>query len=53
MEFVKPYIEKNKQRFIDELFDLLRMPSVSADPAFKEDVLKWVKIITDFLNKGG
>jgi acetylornithine deacetylase/succinyl-diaminopimelate desuccinylase-like protein len=34
------YINENKQRFVDELFELLRIPSISADPAYKDDVLK-------------
>lgn len=34
------YIEENKQKFLDELLDLLRIPSVSADSKFKEDVRK-------------
>lgn len=34
------YIEKNKQHFLEELLDLLRIPSVSADPAYKGDVKK-------------
>lgn len=33
-----PYIEQNQQRFLDELFELLRIPSVSADKKFKDDV---------------
>ena len=39
MENLKTYIEANKDRFLEELFELLRMPSVSADPAFKADVM--------------
>ncbi|MGM0636200.1 MAG: dipeptidase [Bacteroidota bacterium] len=35
----KKYIEDNKQRFIDELISLLKIPSVSADPTYKKDVL--------------
>jgi acetylornithine deacetylase/succinyl-diaminopimelate desuccinylase-like protein len=35
----RPYIETHKQRFIDELIELLKIPSVSADPHFKEEVL--------------
>ncbi len=35
----RPYIEKHKQRFIDELIELLKIPSVSADPQFKKEVL--------------
>ena len=37
---VKQYIESNKQRFLDELFELLRIPSVSADSRHKGDVRK-------------
>ena len=33
-----PYIEKNQKRFLAELFELLRIPSVSADKKFKDDV---------------
>lgn len=38
MQSIKKYVEENKQRFLDELFELLRFPSVSADPKYKEDV---------------
>lgn len=34
------YIKKNKDRFIEELLALLRIPSVSTDKKFKEDVLR-------------
>ena len=37
---VSAYIEENKDRFLDELLDLLKIPSVSADSAFKKDVRK-------------
>ncbi len=39
------YIEDNKQRFLDELFDLLRLPSVSADPKFAGDVRKTAEMV--------
>jgi len=35
---IKDYVKDNKERFLEELFTLIRIPSVSADPAFKEDV---------------
>lgn len=35
---VKAYIETNKDRFLDELFHLLRIPSVSADSKLKDEV---------------
>ena len=38
MEKSQQYISTHKQQFLDELFAILRIPSVSADPAFKNDV---------------
>jgi len=35
---IKEYIEENKDRFLNELFDLLRIPSISADKDFSGDV---------------
>jgi len=46
MKEVKDYIAQNKQRFLDELFEVLRIPSVSADRKFAKDVIRageWVK----------
>lgn len=40
LETIRNYVKANEQRFLDELFALLRIPSVSADPAFKGDVLR-------------
>ncbi len=40
MQEIRKYVSENKQRFLDELFELLRFPSVSADPKYKADVLK-------------
>ncbi|UII28341.1 dipeptidase [Fulvivirga maritima] len=49
----KEYIESNKQKFLDELLDLLRIPSVSADKKFKDDVLKTAEVIKAQLEKAG
>lgn len=50
---IKKYLEENKQRFIDELLDLLRIPSVSADSAYKNDVRKMAEVLKDkFLEAG-
>ena len=35
---INNYINENKDRFLDELFELLRIESVSADPKFKHSV---------------
>jgi len=34
------YIENNRDKFLEELFDLLRIPSISADSAYAKDVLR-------------
>ena len=39
MKNLKQYIQENRDRFIDELFEILKIPSISADPKYKEDVL--------------
>ena len=39
-------IEENKDKYLDQLIELLRIPSVSADPKHKEDLVKasnWLK----------
>ena len=45
MEKLLPYLEANRQRFLDELLDLLRIPSVSADPKFAGDVLRTAEYV--------
>ena len=47
------YINENKQRFVDELFELLRIPSISADPAYKDDVLKCADVVAAHLKNAG
>ncbi len=53
MDRVGEYISRNKQRFIDELFELLRIPSVSADSAFSEDVMNAAKNVAASLKDAG
>jgi acetylornithine deacetylase/succinyl-diaminopimelate desuccinylase-like protein len=53
MSHIKDYVEVNKQRFLDELFELLRFPSVSADSKYKEDVLKTADYIAEKLKSAG
>ncbi len=40
MESIKNYIESNKDRFLEELFEIIRIPSVSAQEEHKGDMLK-------------
>jgi acetylornithine deacetylase/succinyl-diaminopimelate desuccinylase-like protein len=53
MEKAIAYIAENKQRFLDELFSLLRIPSVSADPAYQKDVLKTADEVARYLKEAG
>ena len=53
MEHIKQYIEEHKSRFIDELIDLLRIPSISADPAYSKDVHACALAVHDHLVKAG
>src|SRR5690554_2662494 len=39
MQVWKDYLEENKDRFLEELLDLLRIPSVSANSDHKEDMI--------------
>lgn len=47
------YLKKNKDRFLNELLDLLRIPSISADPKYKEDVLKCAEFVAKSLREAG
>lgn len=40
MENLKTYIETNKQRFLDELFELIRIPSISSESQHKPDMYR-------------
>lgn len=41
----KDYLEKNQDRFLNEMLDLLRIPSVSAKSEHKEDMQKCAELI--------
>lgn len=49
----KPTIEANKDRFIHELIDWLKIPSVSADPKFKDDVFRAAEYLKNQFEKIG
>lgn len=40
MSDTKDYIQQNKERFLDELISLLKIPSISADTKYKEAILQ-------------
>lgn len=53
MKELKSYLEANKSRFLQELLDILKIPSVSADPAFKNDVRKMAEATAAHLKAVG
>ena len=50
---IKEYIDQNKDRFLNELFDLLRIPSISADKDFAADVNKAADFIKTKMIEAG
>ena len=53
MSTIQTYIKDNKKRFLDELISLLKIPSVSADKAYKKDVLNTADFVLESLKKAG
>ena len=53
MNNIKTYVNDNKDRFIAELIDLLKIPSISADANYKEEVIKTSHAIKISLEKAG
>lgn len=53
MQAVQQYIQENKERFLNEILDLLRIPSVSADPAYAKDVQRAAQSVADHLQQAG
>jgi acetylornithine deacetylase/succinyl-diaminopimelate desuccinylase-like protein len=49
----KDYQEKNKDRFLNEMLDLLRIPSVSAKSEHKADMLKCAEAVKESLLAAG
>ncbi len=53
MKQVKDALEKSKDRFTNELLELLRIPSISADPSYKDDVLRCAEFVKEALSQAG
>ena len=47
------YIKSNEDRFLNELLDLLRVPSVSADPKYKADVARCAEMVRVRMQEAG
>ncbi|MFT6814955.1 MAG: acetylornithine deacetylase/succinyl-diaminopimelate desuccinylase-like protein [Sphingobacteriales bacterium] len=53
MSDVLSFIEKNRERLLEEIQDLLKIPSVSADPKYKQDVLDTAQFVKEKLELAG
>ena len=53
MNDIQSYIKDNKERFLNELINLLKIPSVSADSAYKKEVLLTADYVLKSLKKAG
>lgn len=47
------YLENNKEKFLNELIDLLKIPSVSTDKTFQNDILKAASFLKERLEEAG
>ena len=50
---MKQYIEQNKDRFFEELFSLLRIPSISSESAHKGDMVRCARRLVELLKEAG
>ncbi|MGJ5642573.1 dipeptidase [Formosa sp. S-31] len=53
MKNITSYIEENKDKFLNELIELLKIPSISADSAYKKDVLLTADMVKTRLEEAG
>ncbi len=53
MDDIKSYVQQHKDRFINELIELLKIPSVSADAAFSQDVIDTADAVMASLKAAG
>ena len=53
MKLTQTFINENKSQFLNELLELLKIPSISADPKFSNDVAKTAEEVSNFLMKAG
>ena len=53
MQVWNEYLSQNKDRFLEELLELLRIPSISADSKYKGDVAKCAEAVKESMLKAG
>ena len=53
MKNIQSYVQEHQKRFINELIELLKIPSISADSAYKKDILKTAEVVKASLINAG
>jgi acetylornithine deacetylase/succinyl-diaminopimelate desuccinylase-like protein len=53
MQNIKAYVDSNKERFISELIEILKIPSISADSAHSQDMLDMAEAVSSALSAAG
>ncbi|MZQ50518.1 MAG: M20/M25/M40 family metallo-hydrolase, partial [Bacteroidales bacterium] len=53
MTSIKTFIDTNRDSILEELFELIRIPSISAKPENKPDMIRAAEFLRDSLKKAG
>lgn len=53
MQKTQNYIQESKDRFLQELIELLKIPTVSADSAYAQEVIRGAEKVAEFLTAAG
>ncbi len=53
MQNTQKYIQESKDKFLNELIDLLKIPTVSADSAYAKEVVRGAEKVAEFLKEAG
>ncbi|MFM6935049.1 MAG: dipeptidase [Flavobacteriales bacterium] len=53
MKNTQQYIQQNKEKFLNELLQILRIPSISADPTYVKDVATCAENLADHMKSIG
>ncbi|MBD0850093.1 dipeptidase [Maribacter arenosus] len=53
MQTSSDYVAQHKDRFLSELIELLKIPSISADSAFSQDVINTAEMVEKALKEAG
>ncbi|MEI6434902.1 MAG: dipeptidase [Bacteroidota bacterium] len=53
MDYIKQYIDEHRDRFIQELFGLIRIPSISSSAEYKDDMIRAAEYWRKMLREAG